>query len=80
MKALTCAQHQNASIANSQDRRRAPDGRIGRRQTDAWFPYSTAFVTQALAQAEPLQLGQSPAIGSGYKDEQASRPRLAVEA
>lgn len=43
----------NPDYPTGGDRRRAPDRRMGRRRTDAWFPYSAAFVAQALAQAEP---------------------------
>ena len=32
------------------DRRSSDQGRLGRRRTDSWMPYSTPFVAQTLAQ------------------------------
>lgn len=46
--------HQNLTHmvpAPTEERRRRPDLRLGRRRTDAWFPYNPGFVAQAIAQS-----------------------------
>lgn len=58
-----------------EDRRTARDPRLGRRKSDAYFPYNPCFVVQALAQSEkrqgeqrestPRYRGETPSALSG---------------
>lgn len=85
MKALTLAHRANHNRQDGENRRRTPDSRVGRRQSDAWFPYSTPFVAQALAQAEqPLPRTVKPlqgyAEGRGCADVESAKGRRAVTA
>lgn len=49
--------HKLPAVAPITERRRRPDGRLGRRSSDVWFPYSPAFVVQVLAQT-----GETPRL------------------
>lgn len=83
MNALTVGHRPNNNPRHDEDRRRAPDSRVGRRWTDAWFPYSTPFVAQALAQAEPpaaVQPVQGYGDSEGHADRGSAQSRRAITA
>ncbi len=48
------------------DRRHASDLRLGRRKSDAHFPYNPSFVAQALAQGE-VRDGGVPGVPDGLR-------------
>lgn len=40
---------------SSSDRRQSDSGRLGRRSTDVWMPYSTTFMAQLIGQSDRKQ-------------------------
>ena len=51
------------------ERRCGDHGKLGRRRTDSWMPYSTPFVAQALSQQ-----GKGSLISPPYLNGKALRP------
>lgn len=56
-------EHDRALVVPNRERRQRPDGRLGRRRSDVWFPYNPAFVVQVLAQGEAVWPPRAPVEG-----------------
>lgn len=73
------SEQQLPAITPRAERRRGPDWRLGRRRSDAWFPYNPAFVVQVLAQSAADSAPGAPAAGIRAYGAAAMVPQPAVQ-